>query len=326
MKFVAVIGLGNIAIRHRRNLKSIFPDAKLISMSASGRVPEAPISDSDITIKTIDELLFYKPKLVIVASPASLHAKHAIPLIQEKIPVLIEKPVSTNKFDAQQLINETKKFETPVSVGYCLRYLPSVQIVKQLLKENAIGKIYNAFIEIGQYLPDWRPNKDYRTSVSASRNLGGGVLLELSHEIDYAQWFLGSLSIKHAILRSSSELDLDVEDFADLVMTNSDECIINIHLDFIQKKAYRKCRLIGSKGCIELDLIKNKVILISTTDKKIIYDEPKWDKNRMYIEMLLDFIKKINNQPNQCISLDEAESTISLIESIHKSSKITKVK
>ena len=313
MKNIAVIGLGNIATRHRRNLKMLFPEAKLIVMSASGRIPKEPVSDSDHIAESIDEIIQLQVQFAIIASPAPFHAQHAIPLIKAGIPVLIEKPVSVTQTDAQALIDAEVQYKTPVAVGYCLRYLPSAQKVRQMIQEGVIGNLYNAFVEIGQYLPDWRPTKDYRETVSAKTELGGGVLLELSHELDYAQWILGSLAPQYVILRSSAELGLEVEDNADLLMTTSKGAVVNIHLDFLQRKAYRKCRFIGSEGCIEWDLIQNEVVLITAKERKEIYSAPEWDKNQMYLEMITDFIRKINGQPNQSISLQEAERTVGLI-------------
>lgn len=313
MKNIAVIGLGNIATRHRRNLKMLFPEAKLIVMSASGRIPKEPVTDSDHIAESIDEIIQLQVQFAIIASPAPFHAQHAIPLIKAGIPVLIEKPVSATQTDAQALIDAEGQYKTPVAVGYCLRYLPSAQQVRQMIQEGVIGNLYNAFIEIGQYLPDWRPTKDYRETVSAKTELGGGVLLELSHELDYAQWILGSLTPKHVILRASEELGLEVEDNADLLMTTAKGAVVNIHLDFLQRKAHRKCRFIGSDGCIEWDLIRNEVVLIKAKEQQEIYSAPEWDKNQMYLEMVTDFIRKINGQPNQSISLQEAERTVGLI-------------
>ena len=318
MKNIAVIGLGNIATRHRRNLKLLFPEAKLIAMSASGRVPKELVGDSDHIAESINEIVQSEVQFAIIASPAPFHAQHAIPLIQAGIPVLIEKPVSVTQADAQALIDAEAKYQTPVAVGYCLRYLPSAQKVRQMLQEGVIGTLYNAFIEIGQYLPDWRPTKDYRETVSAKAELGGGVLLELSHELDYAQWILGSLIPRHVILRASEELGLEVEDNADLLMTTMKGAVVNIHLDFLQRKAHRKCRFIGSEGCIEWDLIQNEVVLITARDKQVIYSAPEWDKNKMYLEMVTDFIRKINGQPNQSITLQEAERTVGLIVEMKK--------
>ena len=131
--------------------------------------------------------------------------------------------------------------------------------------------------------------------------------------MDYAQWMLGSLIPRHVILRASEELGLEVEDNADLLMTTVKGAIVNIHLDFLQRKAHRKCRFIGSEGCIEWDLIQNEVVLITAKDRQVIYSAPEWDKNQMYLEMVTDFIRKINGEPNQSITLQEAERTVGLI-------------
>ena len=315
MDTIAVIGLGNIANRHRQNLRILFPEAKIIAMSASGRKSEK-VSDCDLIVCDIEQVIEAQVLFAIIASPATFHATHAIPLIQANIPILIEKPVSSSDDDARLLVGMAAEYDVPVAVAYCLRYLPSMQIVKQLLNEQKIGKLYNAYIEIGQYLPDWRPAKDYRESVSANEKLGGGALLELSHELDYTQEILGPLTLEHAILRSSDELQLDVEDNADIILRTRQNAIVNIHLDFLQKKAYRKCRFVGSKGCIEWDLIKNEVLFIDAIQDNIIYSEPGWNKNQMYLTMVVDFVRKIKNNKNQCIVVDSAAETVFLVNQI----------
>tara|TARA_R100000935_G_C2830523_1_gene164769 strand:+ start:715 stop:1683 length:969 start_codon:yes stop_codon:yes gene_type:complete len=319
MQKIAVIGLGNITTRHRKNLKTIYPNAVIYAMSASGRIPVDSISNADIIVNSISEIISHKPDMAIVASPATFHARHAVPLIEAGIPVLIEKPLAVEESDTVAIINAANKYQIPVAVGYCLRYLPSSNYIKTLLEEKLIGKLYNVFVNTGQYLPDWRPNKDYHDSVSASRHLGGGALLELSHEIDYIQWLLGPLKSQYAILQSSEELSLDVEDVVDILATNSEEVVVSIHLDFLQRQAHRKCRFIGSKGSIEWDLLKNEVVLITEENNEILFSEPEWDKNKMYLNMILDFENLILKKPNKCITLIEANNTVSLITEIKAS-------
>lgn len=316
MKKIAVIGLGNITTRHRKNLKMIYPSALIYAMSASGRMPVDSISNADVIVSTLSEVIMHKPDMAIVASPATCHARHAIPLIKAGIPVLIEKPLAAEESDTVAIIKAADKYKVPVVVGYCLRYLPSSAYVKKLLEERSIGKIYNAFANTGQYLPNWRPNKDYHDSVSANRHLGGGALLELSHELDYMQWLLGPLKSQYAILQSSEELSLDVEDVVDILAINSEEVVVSIHLDFLQRQAHRKCRFIGSKGSIEWDLIKNEVVLITEKKSEVLFSEPEWDKNKMYLNMILDFENLIFKRPNKCITLAEAKNTVSLITEI----------
>lgn len=316
MSKVAVIGLGNIATRHRRNLKSLFPNVELLVMSASGRIPTEGISDSDGIVTSIEALIEANVELVIVASPAPFHAQHSIPLIEAGIPTLIEKPVTTTCEDANAIKKAIAEHGTPVAVGYCLRYLPSAQKLKVLLDNKAIGTLYNAHIEIGQYLPDWRPSKDYRECVSANEKLGGGALFELSHELDYAQWLLGPLDLQHAILRLSDELDLKVEDMADILTLTESGAVASIHLDFLQRKAHRQCSFVGSEGRIDWDLIQNQLTLTTAAETKVLYSEPEWDKNQMYLAMVTDFIQMIQQQPHNCITVNDASLTVDLISQI----------
>lgn len=316
MSKVAVIGLGNIATRHRRNLKSLFPNVELLVMSASGRIPTEEISDSDGIVTSIEALIEANVELVIVASPAPFHSQHSIPLIEAGIPTLIEKPVTTTCEDVNAIKKAIAEYGTPVAVGYCLRYLPSVQKLKVLLDNKAIGTLYNADIEIGQYLPDWRPSKDYRECVSANEKLGGGALFELSHELDYAQWLLGPLKFQHAILRSSDELGLQVEDMADILALTESGAVTNIHLDFLQRKAHRQCSFVGSEGRIDWDLIQNQLTLTTAAETKILYSEPEWDKNQMYLAMVTDFIQMIQQQPHNCIAVNDASLTVDFISQI----------
>lgn len=316
MKSVAVIGFGNIAMRHRRNLKLLFPQSRLLAMSSSGRVPQETVSDCDEVVSSLSDLITAEVELVIVASPAPFHARHALPLIEAGIPTLIEKPLSMTFTDCRVLVEAARKFMTPVCVGYCLRYLSSAIFVKEAIENELIGCVYNAYIEIGQYLPDWRPSKNFRKSVSAQAHLGGGALLELSHELDYAQWLFGHLTLSHAILRTTDELSLDVEDCADILLLNDKQTVVNIHLDFLQRKTHRKCRFVGSKGVLEWDLIQNELKLILPEGEKILYSDASWDKNQMYLNMVRDFVHKIEGSSHSCIDLEQATLTVGLIEDI----------
>lgn len=324
MMNIAVIGLGNIANRHRSNLKKLFPECKVWAMSASGRKPTSPISDCDAIANDIQALIGANIYFAIVASPATFHAQHAIELIQAGVPTLIEKPIAANLQDANRIREAATKWKTTVAVGYCLRYLPSALRTKEIIQSGVLGTLYNFNAEIGQYLPDWRPTKNYRKCVSANAELGGGALLELSHEFDYVQWMLGTLDLQFAHLRSTEELNLDVEELADVVALNPQGALINIHLDFLQKKAFRKCSLIGMNGRLDWDLIENRVELHMATKCEVVYHEPDWEKNQIYLKMLEDFVELIKGRNNECVSIGEAIKTVALIENIKSSVPITR--
>ena len=318
MECISVIGLGSIAKRHRKNLKEMFPAAKVLAMSASGRKLKNPVENADEVVTDTLSIISTKPDFVIVASPSTYHAEHALPLLEAGIPVLIEKPVTASSSDAEKLSMIEFGSDLPpiVAVGYCLRYLSSSIRIKELLNQKIIGSVYNVSTNIGQFLPQWRESKDYMNSVSAKKFLGGGALLELSHELDYLQWLLGDLNYNYAILRNSSELSLNVEEVADLLLTSDSGTLCYVHMDFLQKKAQRTNSFIGSKGRLDWDVLKNSITLYTEDKVEVIYEEPSWDKNQMYIEMVKDFVSSINGFENQCVSLSESSKTVALIETI----------
>lgn len=322
MKKIAVIGLGSIASRHRRNIKEIFPHSQIIAMSASSRSIQVLPENTDQLAENIGAVIEKKPDFCIVASPASHHAELAIPLLQAGIPCLIEKPITSNKRDAQLIATAASKTGTAVSVGYCLRYLPAIKAIKALLDTGRLGKLYNIRSEVGQYLPDWRPDKDYRHTVSAQAKLGGGALLELSHEFDYLQFLFGNPELVHAQLRKAQHLETDVEDIVDIVATYNDDIYCSIHLDFIQKPAKRSCIIIAERGRLEWDLIRNEVSLYNQDEKQQIYQDDNYQSNTMYIDMLTDFDNLIKHKPNNCPNIDTAINTVSFIELIKRTTSL----
>ena len=285
-------------------------------MPASGKISNQNVEFADQIILTLEAAINENVDIAIVASPSSFHATHVKLLLQLGIPTLVEKPVTSNLQDAQDLIRIHNQTHTPVAVGYCLRYMPSSIKMKSLLDQNVIGTIYNAFVSVGQYLPDWRVSKEYKNSVSAKKSLGGGVLLELSHEIDYIQWLLGPMGIHYAQLRCSSELDLEVEELVDLILVSKTGIVCNVHMDFLQKKADRTCSLIGEKGRLDWDLLSNTIQLHTREMSTCLFSEVDWDSNQMYLSLLSDFLDLTAGRQNSTIDLKQATSTIELIDSI----------
>ena len=127
-----------------------------------------------------------------------------------------------------------------------------------------MGDLHSVRCEVGHYLPYWRTNTDYRKSVSAQKILGGGVLLELSHEIDYLIWIFGSISKVNAFLTRHSSLEIDVEDTAYLRLELSNthqehNPFAILTMDFIRSDSTRACYAIGSEGTLKWDGISNCV-------------------------------------------------------------------
>ena len=310
---LGVIGLGSIGLRHLANLHLLFPDATLLAISASGNssqtLPDYASSAS------MAQLINAKPEFVIVASPASLHQQHTEQLLAEGIAVLVEKPLTASADQTQQLLLTAKRFpESIVDVGYCLRYLPAAQQLKTILEAGHLGRVFTVIAQVGQYLPHWRPGKDYRHSVSASQALGGGAMLELSHELDYLQWLFGPLMLCHARNRKSGVLELDVEDISELYLTTADNISALVHLDFVQQRAFRRCSIIAQHGRLEWDLVANTLHLYQHDKIQVLYQDDSYDRNSMYLDMLSAFWQKVQQKNNCKAALNSAASLIKLID------------
>tara|TARA_Y100000588_G_scaffold381013_1_gene465827 strand:+ start:2815 stop:3795 length:981 start_codon:yes stop_codon:yes gene_type:complete len=321
---VVVVGLGSIAKRHRQNIKELFPNAIVYAIPSSARKVTTSVDFCDEIVNDINELKVKDFQLAIIASPSSFHAKHSIPFIESNVPTIIEKPIAATASDAYKIIDSQLKYETKVGVGYCLRFLPSFQCFRNLLQANKVGDIQSVFIEVGQYLPDWRSDKNYKKSVSASKELGGGALLELSHEVDYAFNLFGELELQYGCQQASSELGLEVEDCVDLVATTKHHIPVNIHLDFLQKKPARFCKVVGSKGVMQLDFINNEITFTDSHLTEKLFSEPSWDKNLMYINMLKQFLSLDNEIDTPVASIEDSAQVVQFIDFIKSSCVLIK--
>lgn len=316
IKQVAVVGLGSISTRHRKNLKALYPGVSVIGVSSSGRKQLENLSDLDIVVPSVELLLKRQLDFAIIASPSSSHLAHATPLIEHGIPVLIEKPVTAYATSASALCTLIQKRSVPAAVAYCLRYREALKVVKRVVDSRDLGEILNVYVDVGQYLPDWRPKVDFRNSVSARSELGGGALLELSHEIDFVQYLLGPLKAVSALLKSSKHFNLDVEDTADFVCETDQGAVVSFHLDFLKRPAMRVCRIAGDRGTLEWNVNKNTVSLNGSADTTLLYENPNHDPNTMYLDMIEDFVRLIRSEPNNCVSVEEASTTVELIDAV----------
>lgn len=157
------------------------------------------------------------------------------------------------------------------------------------MSPGAIGRLLSIRAEVGQYLPDWRPGTDYRRCVSAQQSLGGGAVLELSHELDYVRWLVGAeVAAVSAQTARLSDLEIDVEDSADLLLQFTNGVLGNVHVDMVQRVPVRTCRIVGTEGTIFWNGINHQAQLL-TGNTITDLAEPS-DRSAMYVEELRHFL------------------------------------
>ena len=241
MNKIIICGLGSIGIKHFQIIKDNFPDIRIgLYRSGKGK-PNEEISSSDYLFKSFEEVMNWEPEAAIISSPATEHFKNSQPFIKENIPLLIEKPIDSDFNNLEKWRDIKRTFiNKKILVGYVLMYDPAVNKIKKLLDTKAIGKIINIEMKNSSWLPNWRPKMNYKKTVSASKELGGGILLEQSHDFNIALNLFGELLLKKAYVTNSGLLDIDVEDTADIYFLNKKKVPINIHMDFCSKNENRE--------------------------------------------------------------------------------------
>lgn len=315
-----VLGHGSIAKRHIKNLRTLWPDSDITCLLTHRALTEndnAPAGADRIT-DDFDACLEQKYDGAIIATPASEHLRQARRLLEKSIPLLIEKPLSVSCEQCEELQSLAQTKNVPVLTGYILRFFPITQRLHDLISHQTFGPVTGLKAEVGSYLPDWRPDIDYRKSVSASRALGGGALLELSHEIDYVYWLLGMPKAVLGKLDNSGELEIDCEDSVDIQLAYTD-FIAAIHMDFLQKPPVRRCSISFDKAEIEADFISGE-LLIRQQQQETKENLALKDPDEAFRNELRHFNECILGRSKPRVSLREACDIMHLIDQIRRSS------
>ncbi len=288
-EYICIISFGNIAKKHFNIIRKLYPKIKIIIISKNQKKIKNAIIFTDL-----NKINKFKIFLAIICSPASFHVSHANFFLKKNIPTFIEKPFSSNHNEVIKLINNYKNKKRPISIGYVFRYHRQAWKIKKLLDTNIIGKINYVKVNNFSYLPYWR-NKDYRKSVSAIKSLGGGVLNELSHEIDLLYWFFGKFDYINCKLNNLKRIDINTDDDCFFEFCKGNIRLYG-HMNFSEKFYKERTLLIsGNKGLINWDL--NKSILKIKSEKfnktyisKINLYDDMYEKQINYL--IKDFVKK----------------------------------
>ena len=228
-----VCGLGSIGRRHVRTIMKLKPEHEIAVLRSGYGYNNNEEKITSQTFTSMGDAIEWGPQAAIICTPATDHLTKSIQLARNNIPTLIEKPIGAD-LKAKQLWRELeiRAKSVPILVGYVLRHDKCAKIVRENIMSGRIGQIIEADFYCGSWLPNWRPDQDYRSCVSARQELGGGVLLELSHEIDLARWLLGSLDLDHTYLTNSGLLEINVEDQAILIGRTRKNTTVTIRINF----------------------------------------------------------------------------------------------
>jgi predicted dehydrogenase len=293
---VLVIGFGSIGQRHTRILKEMGCEVGVLSRRNIDFAPH--FTDLKIALKD------YKPGYVVIANRTNEHLQTLEDLIANDFSghLMVEKPLF------HQLSKVSSNSFNKTAVAYNLRSHILLKKLKKFL-ENA-GQLITANIYVGSYLPSWRVNPDYTQSYSAKKSQGGGVLRDLSHELDYSFWLFGSWRRLTASGGTLSDLEIDSGDAFTVLMETKHCPLVCIHMNYLDRTPRREILVNTQKHTIRVDLVKN-IIAIDGVEELISVSTD--DSYRSQHQTMLT-----GNIEELC-SLEEAFYTLLTIEAVEKS-------
>lgn len=276
--------------------------------------------------KSLTESLKEKPDVGIICNETSFHVKTAIKLAKHNCHLFIEKPLSHSLKDIKTLLNLIRKKKLITMIGCDMRFHKCITEMKKIIDHGNLGKIISVRAENGSYLPSWHPWEDYRTSFASKKNLGGGVVLTLIHEIDYLYWFFGRVDEVSAITGKFSDLEISVEDFASILLRFQKNIVAEVHLDYFQQPEFRNCKIIGTKGIIYWDSNSNEVHQYSNSKKKWItkFKYKNFQRNKQFVSELQYFLNCIKNKKQTINPINDGVITLKISLAVKKSSLLKK--
>lgn len=298
---VLMVGTGSIGRRHMASLRTLVPNIQFDVLRESGRSRDtSDLGEVDV-VGSIEEGIARQPQLIVIANPSSMHLQPLLAAIDCGVPFYVEKPVVSNLDDLAVLQSRVAHGGLPPNmVGCNLRFLPSLIAFKALIDEGRLGNLVRADFEAGQWLPDWRPTQDYRMGYSANRSQGGGVLLDLIHEVDAALWLLGDFEHVSGYAIHASSLEIDSDDCAGILMARIDGPIASIRVDYVSRKPVRRYTIVGDRGTATWDLRASTIVVEDATGSQVIdLTAGSFDVAMTYVSAMQELLAAIeSNRPS----------------------------
>ncbi len=316
---ILIVGSGSIGSRHRRNLLKL-KMAEIAWVSPNRRKDKAELEMGEKRFYSLSESLSFQPEAVFVCNPTSLHFETAAFYLRNKIPVYLEKPISGHLIDAESLENIVAVTGTFCMVGYQYRFHPTLKIVKEMVERGELGKIISVDSVVGEYLPDFHPEEDYRVSYAARSDLGGGVLLTLSHEIDYLCWLFGPMKSVFCEGGRRSDLEIDVEDFASLQMKTSDGIKIQLNMDYLQRPPVRTLVIRGTLASLSWNYYEK--LIVTETGGKVLLEMAlplDWERNHLFLDSIKCFFQSIDMRKEPFISIQDGKNVLKIVDGAKRS-------
>lgn len=294
---ILLIGLGSIAKKHIAALRALKIDFKIYALRSNKNAETEEGIENIFNLEDVNVVFDF----AIISNPTHLHFEYIEKLAQKGIDLFIEKPAIHNLENASELIQLIEGKKTVTYVACNLRFHPCITFLKNKLDSETL-RINEVNVYCGSYLPDWRPGKDFRSIYSANASMGGGVHLDLFHELDYTIWLFGPPNESESVLKSTSSLNIDSVDYANYVLEYN-SFTTNIILNYYRRKPSREIEIVFDNDTWTVDLINNE---IKNDNGDFLFQVSAFNVKDTYKDQLRYFINCLNNNESPMNSLSES--------------------
>ena len=324
---ILVAGCGSIGHRHLGHLKRL----GIQYLAACDRIADRrDLVQADYCIETFDDfeksLSAFNPNIVFVCTPAHLHVPMAQSAITFGADVFIEKPLSLSSEGVNTLISSAQTKKRIVQVGYNMRFHPGIRQVKKVIDAGTIGRIVSAQFNFGLYLPTWWKDRDYRQTYIVKKEVGGGLLFDVSHEIDTARWLIGEVRCVNAFGAIHPEIEMDSPNVLHLNMQFQNDAIAHIEMDCWRPAYTRICNLVGTHGEVMWDCPDGRIDTSSGHLKIRTHTATHWqsisiegESDSVYRDELLSFLDCVINRGKPLVDLSDAAETLDVLLALNNS-------
>lgn len=259
---ILIIGLGSIAKKHVAAIRELEPEAEIYALRSSD---DAPTYGNVVNIHSLADSVG-KFDFAIISNPTSKHAETIERALELDIPLFIEKPVF-GELGHEALLERVRSRGVLTYVACNLRFLDSVRYLHDYVRSHPEKRVNEVNVYCGSYLPEWRPGTDYRRCYSALPELGGGVHMDLIHDIDYICWIFGNPEESFGICRSVSSLGISSVDYANYTLIYP-QFTATVILNYYRRDYKRTIEVVFQDCTWTVDLRRNE---IKTEEGKVVY-------------------------------------------------------
>lgn len=314
---ILIIGGGSIGQRHLKNL-SLLGFKNLYCLKRE-KNPEFEQEFNCKVLTSYKEAELLDINCVFVCTPTSLHNEGLEYAVENNCHIFMEKPLIHDNAGLNEAKTLLKGYDKTFFIGFMLHFHPLVKKVKEIINSKELGKIYSARLEFGNYLPYWHPWEDYKTSYASKKELGGGVINTITHELDLVQYFFGKPKSIYCEAANFNILQIEVEELAEAIFTY-DEKVVSLHIDYLQKDYDRNLKILFEQGSIKWDWHSNQIVVKKHKQEPEIVKLNDFDVNQLYIGEVKAFMNLIHqNNTKHGLDSTHAISNASLMLAMHQS-------